>query len=78
MAGESGRLTRFLTNVLDFGKIEGDSKVVRPAVMNLLDNALKYSPERKEVGAAMSKARPGKGVLSGSSFPAKKGPNVNS
>jgi signal transduction histidine kinase len=27
MAGECGRLTRFLTNVLDFGQIEGEAKV---------------------------------------------------
>jgi signal transduction histidine kinase len=96
MAGECGRLTRFLTNVLDFGKIEQNAKVyelketalgplvrdvaelvreghpdaglelevvapespvtvradadaVRQALLNLVDNALKYSPGRKEV-----------------------------
>jgi len=101
MAGECGRLTRFLRNVLDFGRIEGDSKVydlretdfgplvrevvdlvresqaevgatvqvdapatpvmvradadaVRQAVLNLLDNALKYSPERKEVRVSLT------------------------
>jgi len=96
MAAECGRLTRFLRNVLDFGKIEDDAKAydiketdlgplvrevadlvrevqpvpgaairveapeapvlvradadaVRQALLNLLDNALKYSPERTEV-----------------------------
>jgi two-component system phosphate regulon sensor histidine kinase PhoR len=96
LAGECGRLTRFLNNVLDFGRIEGAGKVyalsptslgpllwevvdlvregqaegeariradisenpvviradadaVRQAVLNLLDNALKYSPAHKEV-----------------------------
>lgn len=94
--GECGRLTRFLRNVLDFGKIEGDAKeyvlaetdlgpvvreaadliresqpeggaevrveapgspvvvradadALKQALLNLLDNALKYSPDRKEV-----------------------------
>ncbi|MGB8959827.1 MAG: ATP-binding protein [Candidatus Aminicenantales bacterium] len=101
LAGECGRLTRFLRNVLDFGQIEGEAKVydlketdlgplvrevadlvresqeeagaavrvdapaapvivradgdaVRQAVLNLLDNALKYSPERKEVTVSLS------------------------
>ena len=101
LAGECGRLTRFLTNVLDYGRIEGDSKVydlretdlvpvvrevadlvreghgeggatirvevpgapvivradpdaVRQAVLNLLDNALKYSPQGAEVSVSLS------------------------
>jgi signal transduction histidine kinase len=101
MAGECGRLTRFLTNVLDFGKIEGDVKVydlretalgplvrevadlvregqpdgdirlaveapagpvtvradpdaLRQALLNLVDNALKYSPDRKEVTVSLT------------------------
>jgi signal transduction histidine kinase len=96
MAGECGRLTRFLTNVLDFGKIEGDAKTydmtgtdlvllvrevaelvrgghprgparlkveapegpltvradpdaVRQALLNIIDNAIKYSPDGTEV-----------------------------
>ena len=96
LAGECGRLTRFLRNVLDFGKIEGQAKAyelretdlaplvrevadlvresqpdggaavrveapgtpvrvradpdaVRQALLNLLDNALKYSPAAKDV-----------------------------
>ena len=101
MAGECGRLTRFLTNVLDFGKIEGDAKTydiketdigplvrevaelvrgghphgsarlkveapdgtpkvradpdaVRQALLNLVDNALKYSPEGTEVTVGLT------------------------
>jgi two-component system phosphate regulon sensor histidine kinase PhoR len=101
MAGECGRLARFLTNVLDYGKIEGDAMVytfrevdlgplvrdvadlvragrdaegievevvvpdrpvkvradpdaVRQAVMNLLDNAVKYGPERKAVTVSLT------------------------
>jgi two-component system phosphate regulon sensor histidine kinase PhoR len=101
MAGECGRLTRFLTNVLDFGKIEQNAKVyelketalgplvrdvaelvreshpdggieleviapespvtvradadaVRQALLNLVDNALKYSPDRKEVTVSLA------------------------
>ncbi|MBE3110852.1 MAG: hypothetical protein IMZ46_10135 [Acidobacteria bacterium] len=101
MAGECGRLTRFLTNVLDFGKIEQNTKVyelketvlgplirdvaelvreshpdgdielevdapespvtvradadaVRQALLNLIDNALKYSPGRKEVTVSLA------------------------
>jgi signal transduction histidine kinase len=101
MAGECGRLARFLTNVLDYGKIEGDAMVytfgevdlgplvrdvadlvkagreadgigievivpdrpvrvradpdaVRQAVLNLLDNAVKYSPDRKPVTVGLT------------------------
>ena len=101
MAGECGRLTRFLTNVLDFGKIEqnariyelkeialgplvrdvaefvreshpdggielevdvpespvvvrADADAVRQALLNLVDNALKYSPGRKEVTVSLA------------------------
>jgi signal transduction histidine kinase len=101
LAGECGRLTRFLRNVLDFGKIEGDAMsydlrecelgplvrevadfvreslddagvvirvempgeplvvradpdAVRQAVLNLLDNAIKYSPERKDVTVSLA------------------------
>lgn len=101
MAGECGRLTRFLTNVLDFGKIEGDAKnydmketdlgplvkevaelvrgghpggasrlgvealggpfivradpdAVRQALFNLVDNALKYSPDGTEVTVGLT------------------------
>lgn len=101
MAGECGRLARFLTNVLDYGKIEGDAMVytfrdidlgplvrdvadlvragrdaegieievavpdrpvmvradpdaVRQAVLNLLDNAVKYSPERATVTVSLA------------------------
>jgi len=101
MAGECGRLTRFLTNVLDYGKIEADAQTytfrdvtlgqlvrdvvdlvrgslegegtvieieapdapvmvradpdaVRQALLNLIDNAVKYSPERKEVTVSLT------------------------
>jgi two-component system phosphate regulon sensor histidine kinase PhoR len=101
MAGECGRLARFLTNVLDYGKIEGDAMVytfgevdlgplvrdvadlvkagreaegievdvvvpdrpvkvradpdaVRQAVLNLLDNAVKYSPDSKPVTVSLT------------------------
>ena len=101
MAGECGRLARFLTNVLDYGKIEGDAMVytfgevdlgplvrdvadlvkagreadgigievvipdgpvkvradpdaVRQAVLNLLDNAVKYSPDREPVTVSLT------------------------
>jgi signal transduction histidine kinase len=101
MAGECGRLTRFLTNVLDYGKIEADAQTytfqdvalgqlvrdvvdlvrgshegegtvieieapdapvtvkadpdaVRQALLNLIDNAVKYSPERKEVTVSVA------------------------
>jgi two-component system phosphate regulon sensor histidine kinase PhoR len=96
LASECGRLSRFLHNVLDFGKIEQgartylprrtslraliedvaklsgcgsggegaiirtvfpeepvflniDADAVKQALMNLVDNAIKYSPEQKEV-----------------------------
>lgn len=101
MAGECGRLARFLTNVLDYGKIEADSKTyafrdvdlgplardvadlvrgssgaegpaitveapdapvviradpdaVRQALLNLLDNAVKYSPKRDRVTVTLT------------------------
>lgn len=101
MAGECDRLARFLTNVLDFGKIETNVKVydlketalgplmgevadlvreghpdgdirlvvaapdepvtvradpdaVRQALLNLVDNALKYSPDRKVVTVSLT------------------------
>jgi len=101
LAGECRRLTRFLTNVLEYGQIEADAKTyrieptdlgplvcevadlvresqpdgeaevradvpsvpvvvpadadaVRQALLNLLDNALKYSPERKAVTIALT------------------------
>jgi len=109
LAGECGRLTRFLRNVLDFGKIEGDAMsydlketelgplvrevadlvreslddagavirveipgvplvvradpdAVRQAVLNLLDNALKYSPELKDVTVSLT-GGPGAAVI---------------
>jgi len=118
LAGECGRLTRFLRNVLDFGKIENDAKAyvmaetdlvplvreaaalvresqpdggadltaetpgmpvlaradadaVKQALLNLLDNALKYSRDGKKVtvrltagaeGAAIAVADQGIGI----------------
>lgn len=100
MAGECGRLARFLTNVLDYGKIEADAKsyafrdvelgplasdvvdlvrgslgdegpaieveapaapvlvradpdAVRQALLNLLDNAVRYSPGRGRISVAL-------------------------
>ncbi len=101
MAGECGRLTRFLTNVLDYGKIEGhamvynvartdlgplvrevvdlvresqdengatlrveipdapvivraDADAVRQAVLNLVDNALKYGPDHGDIAVRLT------------------------
>jgi len=101
MAGECGRLARFLTNVLDYGRIEADAKsyafrdvdlgplardvvdlvrgsleeegpaievddagaplvvradpdAVRQALLNLLDNAVKYSPERDRISVTLT------------------------
>jgi len=109
LAGECRRLTRFLTNVLDYGRIEGEAKTyrleptdlrpivgevsdlvresqaegeaqirvevpetpvvvaadadaVRQALLNLVDNALKYSPERREVTISLA-AGPAEAVL---------------
>jgi signal transduction histidine kinase len=109
LAGECRRLTRFLTNVLDFGRIEGEAKVydlretdlgpvvrevadlvreshvdgeaivrvdapdgpvvvradadaVRQAVLNLLDNALKYSPAGTKVAVTLA-AGPAEAVI---------------
>jgi signal transduction histidine kinase len=103
MAGECGRLSRFLQNVLDFGRIEKETKLydrrtvplqpiiqeivdlcrsgvaaeecvlraempaepvlleadqdaVRQALLNLLDNAIKYSEGRKEVTVRLVQA----------------------
>jgi signal transduction histidine kinase len=101
MAGECGRLGRYLHNVLDFGRIEQDTKryeiretdlvpivaqvveivrsaaadddvelkvetpkgpvrveadpdAVRQALLNLLDNAIKYSAGRKHIGVRLA------------------------
>jgi signal transduction histidine kinase len=109
LAGECRRLTRFLTNVLDYGRIEGEAKTyrleptdlrpivrevsdlvresqaesgtlireevpeapvvvaadadaVRQALLNLVDNALKYSPDRREVTVSLT-AGPAGAVL---------------
>jgi signal transduction histidine kinase len=103
LAGECGRLTRFLRNVLEFGKIENDAKAydlketdlapvvrevadlvresqpnggaevrlegragpvrvladgdaVRQALLNILDNAVKYSPGGKDVTVRLTAA----------------------
>ncbi len=100
MAGECGRLSRFVHNVLDFAKIEKDTRVyemrtadvqplvrevvdlcrlgtaaegfeirsempdgpvpleadhdaVRQALLNLMDNAIKYSGDRKEIAVRL-------------------------
>jgi signal transduction histidine kinase len=110
LAGECRRLSRFLTNVLDYGRIEGEAKTyrleptdlrpivravsdlvresqadgetliraevpeapvvvaadadaVRQALLNLVDNALKYSPDRREVTVSLA-AGPEGAVLS--------------
>jgi signal transduction histidine kinase len=109
MAGECGRLGRFLHNVLDFGRIEqnakryelretdlaplvaevaeivrsaaagedleleveipggpvlaeADADAVRQAVLNLADNAVKYSGERKRVTVRLSEDADGAAV----------------
>jgi signal transduction histidine kinase len=111
MAGECGRLSRYLHNVLDFGRIEQDAMtyVIRPtdlvpvvsevvevvraasagddldlevklpagpvlveadpdairqALLNLVDNAIKYSPGRKRVSVRLAEAPDGGAEIS--------------
>jgi signal transduction histidine kinase len=114
MAGECGRLGRFLGNVLDFGRIEQDAKryefretdlgpivadvaevvrsagadaglelsveipdepvtvradadAVQQALLNLLDNAVKYGGERKRVSVRLARVEGGAEISVGDS-----------